>query len=81
MKIGSKVNISSPRDMYDADGEIIGETDCFWKVKVTNHQTMGIPWDDQKEEEKIFHKINNLEKGFSKGLNTGDFLQMYEVKK
>ena len=68
IKIGDKVNVSSPRDMYDCDGEIIGETDCFWKVKLTNHKTMGELWDEQKEDVKLFHKRNNLVKGFSKGI-------------
>ena len=82
--IGVKVKIADC-NFYDADGEIIGETKCFWKVKVFNHKTMGDLWECQKEEIKIFHKrIEHrgecLEKGFSKKMRYGDFLGMFIPK-
>ena len=81
MKVGDKVDISDSSVMYDADGEIIGETEIYWKVKVFNHQTMLEPWKEQKEEIKMFHKkgvcgLRFPEKGYTKWLNVGNFCTM-----
>jgi len=78
-KIGEKVLISSPRDMYDCDGEIIGETKCCWRVKLTNHKTMDILWSEQKEKIKLFNKNNNLDRGSSKYIHVGGILIMSKL--
>ena len=71
MKIGDKVNVSMSSYMYDADGEIVGETKKCWRVKVTNHRTMCELWEKQEEKEILFYKDNLLERGFTKGINNG----------
>lgn len=80
MKINDKVKISSLRDIYDCDGIIIGETKCYWKVEMFNHKIMGKLCKIQKKQIKLFHKYNNLSKGFSKWINVGSFLSMHKGK-
>ena len=76
MKIGDKVGVYCSSYFYDADGEIIGETNNFFRVKITNHKTFGELWGDQKEEIKLFHKKHLMERGFSKGIDTGSFCEI-----
>lgn len=78
MKINDKVEINDVRDFYSADGIIIGETPKYWKIKITNHKTMGVLWAEQKEKTMLFHKNNQLEKGFSKNINVGCFSMFSE---
>jgi len=66
VKIGDKVNVNQSQYMYDADGEIIGETKLYWRVKITNHRCMGALCEKQESCKIMFHKRNNLQKGYSK---------------
>ena len=73
VKINDKVEITSPSNFYSADGEIIGETPQYWKIKITNHRTFDVLWDEQKEEIILFHKNNKHQKGFYERINDGCF--------
>ena len=79
LKLNDEVRISSPADMYDGEGEITGETECFWIVTISVHKTMGQVYGEQKEEIKYFHKKNNLSK-FAKHINTDSgFLELSKL--
>ena len=80
MKIGDKVNICMSSCCYDADGEILGETPKFWKVKVTNERTFDKPWEKQNTKIQLFHKEKLLLKGFSKDLRTGNITTISTIK-
>jgi len=71
MKIGDRVDVSMGSYCYDADGEIIGETLKFWKVRITNHKTMDRLWKEQEEKVELFHKDKLINRGFTKNINNG----------
>ena len=72
MKIGDKVNVCMSSCCYDADGEIVGETLSYWRIKITNERTFGKPWKNQVSKVQLFDKLNLLKRGFTKDLKTGD---------
>lgn len=79
MKVKDKVRVYSPANFYSGDGEIIGETNNCFRVRISNHKTFDKLWDDQKEEIKLFNKKTKLERGFSKEINTGCFCIIEEI--
>jgi len=81
MKIGDKVDVHQSQYMYDADGEIVGETKLYWRVKITNHKTMGTLWTKQEPDEIMFHKSNNLQKGYSKLQWSDEPYKIYEKQR
>lgn len=82
MKIGDNVRGSDASVMYDCDGVIIGETKKFWIVVFHSHYTFDKLWENNENKKVYFHKNNNLQKGFSKEVNTtGNFLKLSKLKK
>ncbi len=79
MKVGDKVNVDIASVCYSAIGKIIDETPKFWKVKYCGHKTFDKLWDKQEPEIKLFHKHNNLQRGFYKELRFGDFLEITKI--
>ena len=80
IKIGSKVDVFNSRDMFDADGKIIGETKIYWIVMLSNFRVMDKRCENQEPYVKYFHKElkkggMRYEKGFSNSQD-GDSLIM-----
>ena len=81
MKVGDKIVCHDTSCFYTANGEIVGETKSFWKVKLFNHKTCDKLWEgaDQKQEMKMFYKKNNLNKGYSKLINVGCVSEIFKA--